>query len=167
MSSFTFWFIGDRDLSNIIAFLRTQPRTPPVERTMTLTWKGRLGLVTGAWKVSSEQVDTSRPRWGNLPRETAFERGRYLASITCSECHGLDFDGNPLEHAPSLAVVGAYTPEQFRHLLRTAEPLGRRKLNPAMAWVVDAPFTDEEIDALYIFLRRRHGFPVEGEAAAP
>jgi hypothetical protein len=32
---------------------------------------------------------------------------------------------------------------------------------------VDAPFTDEEIDALYIFLRRRHGFLVEGEAAAP
>ena len=48
------------------------------------------------------------PRWGELPRRTAFERGRYLASIVCAECHGLDFHGNALEGGPSLAVLAAW-----------------------------------------------------------
>ena len=40
-------------------------------------------------------------------------------------------------------------------------------LNPAMAWVVDAPFTDEELDRVYTFFRRHCGFPVEGEGVGP
>lgn len=158
MSSFTLWALGDRDLANIIAHLRRQPALPAVKREFLLTWRGRLALATGAWKVSAEQVDRSRPRWGNLPQNTPFERGRYLASVTCSECHGLDYRGNHLEGAPSLAILGAYTPEQFLHLMRTAQPLGGRELNENMRWVADAPFRDEEIAGLYQFLRTHHGF---------
>ena len=115
MISYTFWALGDQDLANIIAHLRRQPHRPPVERELTLSWRGRLALVTGEWKVSVEQVDRERPRWGNLPLRTAFERGRYIASITCTECHGLDFNGNPLERAPSLAILAAYSQDQFDH----------------------------------------------------
>ena len=125
---------------------------------LQLSWRGRWSLVTGRWKVSSEQVERGRPQWGNLPQRTPFERGRYLASVTCSECHGLDFNGNALERAPSLAIVGAYSGEQFRHLMRTAEPLGGRELDPNMRWVADAPFTDAEIGGIYRFLREYHGF---------
>ena len=90
--------------------------------------------------------------------ETPHDRGRYLASVTCTECHGLDFDGTLLEGAPSLAVLGGYSLDQFRHLIRTAEPVSGRTLNDNMTWVKDAPFTDEEVTALYVFLRTRHGF---------
>lgn len=41
------------------------------------------------------------------------------------------------------------------HLVRTAEPVGGRKLDEAMAWVLDAPFTDREVEDLYRFLRSR------------
>ena len=85
------------------------------------------------------------------------ERGRYIASVTCSECHGLDYSGNVLERAPSLAIVGAYSLEQFTHLMRTAQPIGGRKLDENMDWVARAPFTDEEITGLYQFLRTHHG----------
>jgi cytochrome c553 len=161
MTSYTFWALGDRDLANILAHLRRQPVLPPVERDLQLSWRGRLALVTGAWRVSVEQVDRSRPQWGNLPQITPYERGRYLASITCSECHGLEFDGNALERAPSLAILGAYSLEQFMHLMRTAQPIGGRRLNENMTWVVNAPFTDEEIAGLYEFLRTHHGFKPE------
>lgn len=157
MTSYTFWGLGDQDLANIIAHLRRQPLVlPPVERTLRLTWRGRLALATGAWKVSVEQVDRSRPRWGDLPQNTPLERGRYLASITCSECHGLDYDGNLLEQAPSLAILASYSLEQFTHLMRTAEPVGGRMLDENMRWVADAPFTDKEILGLYQFLRSHH-----------
>lgn len=158
MISYTFWALGDQDLGNVIAYLRRLPPGPVMERTLELTWRGRWSLVTGAWKVSSEQVERGRPQWGNLPQTTPLERGRYLASVTCSECHGLDFRGNALERAPSLAIVGAYSAEQFRHLIRTARGLGERELDPNMRWVADAPFTDAEVDALYVFLRQYHGF---------
>jgi cytochrome c553 len=157
MISYAFWALGDQDLVNIIAHLRRQPTLPPIERTLELSWRGRVALATGEWKVSAEQVDRSRPRWGDLPQTTAYERGRYIASITCSECHGLDFAGNSLEQAPSLAILAAYSEEQFEHLMRTGTPPGGRKLNDAMGWVADAPFTDEEIGGLYQFLRTHHG----------
>jgi cytochrome c553 len=157
MTSYTFWTLGDQDLVNIIAHLRRQPSTPPVGRSLELGWRGRVALVTGEWKVSAEQVDRSRPRWGELPMRTPFERGRYIASITCTECHGLDYNGNALEGAPSLAILAIYSDEQFRHLMRTAQPVGGRALDPDMTWVADAPFTDDEIAGVYQFLRAHHG----------
>lgn len=160
MISYTFWALGDQDLANIIAALRQLPEAPAVPRELELSWRGRWSLVTGHWKVSSEQVERGRPQWGNLPQTTPFERGRYLASVTCSECHGLDFRGNDLERAPSLAIIGAYSEEEFRHLMRTAEPLGGRALDPNMRWVADAPFTDAEIGGIYRFLRGYHGFGI-------
>lgn len=156
MSSYTLWALGDQDLHNIIAHLRRQPSLPPIERTMELTWRGRWALVTGAYKVSVEQVDRSRPRWGDLPQTSPLERGRYLANITCTECHGLDFHGNALEGGPSLLIVASYSVEQFTHLMRTAEPIGGRKLKDDMTWVKDAPFTDDEIRGIYKFLRTLH-----------
>ena len=79
MTSYTFWSLGDQDLANIIAVLRQLPEATPMARELQLSWRGRWSLVTGRWKVSSEQVERGRPQWGNLPQRTAFERGRYLA----------------------------------------------------------------------------------------
>lgn len=161
MASSTWWPLGDQDLANIFAHLRRQPAREPVPRTRQLTLRGRWGLATGMWKVSAEQVDRSIPRWGELPRRNAFERGRYLASIVCSECHGLDFRGNALEGGPSLAILAAYDREQFRRLLRTATSSGGRTVDP-MDWVLSVDFTDQEIEDLYRFLKAYHGLDQRG-----
>lgn len=167
MISYTFWSLSDEDLANIIAHLRRQPARPPVPRKLELTPRGRLALATGKWKVSAAQVDRTIPRWGELPRRTPFERGRYFASVTCSECHGLDFKGNALERAPSLAIVAAYTRDDFRHLLRTGEAIGGRDLGlmSRVARNAFALFTDQEISDIYAFLRMYHG--VDAPEAGP
>lgn len=157
MSSYTFWALGDQDLANVIAHLRKEQGTfPPRARTLELTWRARLAMVTGTWSVAAERVDRSRPRLGDLQKTNRFERGRYIATVTCTECHGLDFNGNELEHAPSLAGIAMYSPEQFRHFMRTGEPIGGRNI-PNMKWVAKAPFSDLEIDGMYEFLRAHHG----------
>lgn len=161
MRADTLWPLGDQDLADIIAHLRRQPAQPPVERRRELTWRGRLALVTGRWKVSAELVDRSAPRWGELPLGTPFERGRYLASIVCSECHGGDFRGHELEGGPSLAIVAGYGPEQFHALLRTGRPLDGRDI-PKMSWMPDVDFTEREIADLYAFLREHHGLSPGG-----
>jgi cytochrome c553 len=156
MNAGVLWPLGDQDLADIFAHLRRQPALPPVPRRHELTIRGRVALVTGEWKLAADQVDPLAPRWGELPLATPFERGRYLASIVCSECHGADFNGNPLEGGPSLAIVGAYRPEDFRRLLRTGRPVADREI-PKMSWMPDVGFTDTEIDDLYRFLRAHHG----------
>jgi mono/diheme cytochrome c family protein len=161
MPAYTFWPLGDAELAILIAHLRAQPPLPPVPRERDITIVGRVALATGRWRTSAEGVDRSSPRWGELPRDTPYERGRYLASVTCTECHGLDYRGDQTYGSPSLAILASYDREQFRHLLRTGEPFDGRELG-LMGRVARAGFrhfSNAEIDDLYAFLREFHGLP--------
>ena len=133
------------------------------------SWRGsgRLALVLGKWQIAADQVDRASPRWGELPRSSPFARGRYLASVTCSECHGLDFKGLAYFPSPSLAIVNGYHPAQFRRLLRTGEHLSGRTdgTMSKVAREAFAEFTDEEIDDLYVFLSET--FAAAGLATRP
>src|SRR5688572_33081478 len=156
-------FYSDAELArlvNIFAHLRRQPVMPPVARSHELKFRGRVALVVGEWKLAADQVDASAPRWGELPLSTSFERGRYLASVVCSECHGEDFNGSLLEGGPSLAILAVYSPEDFVRLLKTGKPPGGRDI-PKMSWMPAVDFTDQEIDDLYAFLREHHGLPAD------
>lgn len=156
MIAYATWPLGDQDLADIIAHLRAQPILPPVKRSHEFTLRGRWAMVTGKWDVDAAMVNRSLPRWGELPRNTPFERGRYLASVVCVACHGRDLQGNALESTPSLAIVAAYSRQQFRQLLRTATAIGGREVN-RMSWVRDVEFTVQEIDDVYAFLREHDG----------
>lgn len=168
MISYTFYPLSDEDLSNIIAHLRRQSPQPAGPRHRSITVAGRIKLALGRWQLAADQIDATRPRWGELPRTTAYERGRYLASITCSECHGVDFRGNEFDDntydgGPSLAVVAIYGRTEFRHLMRTGVALDGRDLGE-MSWVARngfVHFKDQEIDDIRVFLREHHGLPEE------
>jgi len=161
MTSGTFYALSDEDLQRLIAHLRAQPSSPPAPRERAISFSGRWAIVTGAWQTSADEVDTAMPRWGELPHASGFERGRYLVSITCTECHGLDLQGRAVYASPPLDVVQAYSAEQFRHLLRTGEPLSKRDLG-IMSWVAREAFkvfTDDEIGDIYAYLREYHRWP--------
>jgi cytochrome c553 len=171
MISGTFYPLGDLDLARIVAYLRSQHRTRPAATTprqRRVFLLGRIALALGWWKTSADEVDTSIPRWGELPQRTPFERGRYLASITCSECHGLDFRGEEYEGAPSLIAVRAYSREQFRYLLRTGVAFDGRSdlgLMGSVARQAFFEFTDAEADAIHEFLASGiDGEPAEAAA---
>ena len=161
MISYTFYPLSDADLANVIAHLRKQPALAPQERHRSVAFMARWRLLAGAWQLAADQVDPARPRWGELPRTNAFERGRYLASVTCSECHGLDFRGNRFadntyDGGPPLAVLAAYDADAFRRLMRTGNGIDGRDLGE-MGWVARngfVNFTDREIADIYEFLRR-------------
>ena len=168
MTSYTFYPLADEELTNIISHLRRQPPLPSTPGHRTISMNARIKLALGRWQVAADQVDATRPRWGELPRTTAFERGRYLASITCSECHGVDFRGNDFKDntydgGPSLALIAMYDRNQFRHLLRTGKPIGGRDLGE-MSWVARNGFVHfkvQEIDDIRMFLRQHHGLSKE------
>jgi cytochrome c553 len=85
-------------------------------------------------------------------------RSRYLASVICPQCHGLECKRHALEGGPSLAVVAIYGPDEFRSLLHAGKPIVRRDF-PKMAWMADAGCTDQEINDLYAFPRAYHRLP--------
>jgi cytochrome c553 len=155
MPSATFYPLGDADLRLLIGYLRQRPAVPPKPRTRDLELRGRVAIALGRWHTSADAVDPSRPRWGELPRRTPVERGRYLASIVCTECHGLDLRGDAYEGSPALGVVRAYRLDQFRHLLRTGEPISGRDLGlmSRTARRAFVHFTDDEVRDLYEYLR--------------
>ena len=154
MPAYTFYPMSDDELALIFRHLRQRPALPAVPRHRRVFPLGRLALVLGKWKVSADHVDPTAPRWGELPRTTPSERGRYTASVTCSECHGVDFKGLPYFPSPSLAIVNGYYVEQFRRLLRTGEHLSGRTdgMMADLARAAFTEFTDQEIDDLYVFL---------------
>jgi cytochrome c553 len=167
MPAGTFYPLSDEDVALISGHLRARPARPAVPRHRRILPLGRLALVLGKWTIAADQVDRARPRWGALPRSTPFERGRYLASVTCSECHGLDFKGLAYFPSPSLAIVNGYQPEQFRRLLRTGEHLSGRTdgMMSDLARRAFTELTDEEIVDLYTYLSAT--FEQAGLATAP
>ena len=157
MPSETFYELTDADLGALLAYLRS---APVVERALpeTEVWSlGRLGLATGKYRLAPQLIDPARRRRDVPAPGDALAEGRYLARTTCIECHGIDLHGDPAgpEPSPNLALVASYTAEQFERLMRTGVPAGGQQLQ-MMAGVAKgrfAHFTDEEIAALYQYLR--------------
>jgi len=151
MSAFTFWSVGDSDIASIVRFLREQPPADPIPRVVEIPFHSRIKLIQGMWRLSADQVDKTQPRLGNMPRNTAFERGRYLATVVCTECHGTDLMGNPLEGAPSLAILSIYDEAEFATLMKTSVAQSGRYVE-RMDWLPEIQFTDKDISDLHEYL---------------
>jgi mono/diheme cytochrome c family protein len=83
--------------------------------------------------------------------------GRYIARVTCAECHGPELKGNEGD-TPDLTVAGGYTREEFERLVTEGVPSGGRKLKPLMELVAKERFarmTRHERDALHAYLKAR------------
>jgi cytochrome c553 len=141
----------------VIAYLRRQPREEGYDGRTSIGPIGHLGIAMGRFRPTPEAMDHGATRLDPGVSGDAWTRGRYLVTIACTECHGAAFEGGLEGRAPPLAIVQAYTDENFRHLLRTGQAPGGRDLY-LMDDVARSRFshlTDDEITAMLTFLRRR------------
>ena len=147
--------LSDEDLGMIIAWMRTQPddndelpksRYGPVARIMGFVFKRQFGTVLAAEAIQQNPV-LGRQK-GDIPR------GRYLADTVCSECHGSDLNGAPDNSSPSLAIVTAYSRDDFDTLMREGVAMGGRELGlmAAVSRSRFAHFNEDEVTALYTYL---------------
>lgn len=159
MPSAAYHKMSDEDAAALISYLMTVPAVendlPPTEiRTL-----GRV-LVAAAVVDPAFEVRTEPARAGaSPPAGPTAEYGAYLASFTCSHCHGEDLRGNPKPPAPEsppapdLAAAGNWTIDQFKQTLRTGVTPGGREMNPEfMPWTATAHMTDVELEALHAHL---------------
>jgi cytochrome c553 len=158
MPSEMFYNLSDEDVGLIIGFLQSQtsreeplPQTyfGPLGRLMLLLFKQDMGTILAAESINHDLV-----RLDASPGDPE-EYGKYIAMTSCTECHGPELRGWPDDNVPSLAIVAAYSLEDFTTLLRSGEPIGGRELD-LMAEVAIrrfSNFTDSEIAALHAYLR--------------
>lgn len=159
MPSGLFSRLSDGEVAALIAYIRSLPRGGEATPGVTLGPLGRFGVATGKFRAAPATIEDFRVR---QPYDVGPEHaaGRRLAAVGCAECHGPDLTGGapgPEILAPDLAIAGAYSLDQFRMLMRTGRPPGGRDLG-LMSRVARNDFShlrDEEIDALYHYLRTR------------
>jgi mono/diheme cytochrome c family protein len=156
--------MSDEDLASVVVYLRT---LPPIRNTLPRTdihfpvkylIRGAPEPVTGA-----VQADLSTPA----------SRGEYLVNLSsCLDCHtprkrgrldsSMKFAGGQVFDAsgqiaspnitPDVTGIGSYTEEKFVKALRTGY-VGKRQLNTVMPWQGYSGQTDEDLKAMYAYLR--------------
>ena len=162
MPSHIFSHLSEPDMTALIAYLRTFEPAGPVRPRIVFGPEGRREVAAGRVRPEPEVVRANL-RTGPPRLDGRHDWARYMIRATCSECHGLELTGYRGDDgfSPDLIVAGGYTREQFRHLLRTGEPTGGRRLE-LMAQVARGRFahlTDREVDAIYDYLLARANRP--------
>jgi mono/diheme cytochrome c family protein len=155
--------LSDEDLASIVVFLRSLPPAHnelPLDKIPFLFAR----LIQAAPQPVTDPVaapDTSTPA----------KRGAYLVKMaTCSDCHtplnskfqpipGMEMaGGNPLGEVhsanitPDASGIGYYDEALFVQTMRTGS-VRARKLNLIMPWWIFRNMTDDDLKAMFAYLR--------------
>jgi mono/diheme cytochrome c family protein len=152
MPTYALGHLSDEDLGRVIAWIRTlKPGARDSSATMSYGPVGRALILAGklpAMATASTVAESKRPA----------NTGRYIADFACLACHKLHQDGvmeDGSTKVPALApVASAYTPANFRKLLRTG--VGTKPDHGLMSVVARESFrymTDAEIAAVQAYLK--------------
>jgi mono/diheme cytochrome c family protein len=155
MPSENFQHLSDADVAGLIAYLRSLKPVGTLSPPPILGPKAKEEIASGEIKPAHDLV---RDPVNALPPDlgAATAQGRYIASVTCAECHGGQLAGKPGD-TPDLVVATAYSREEFERLMTTGVPTGGRKLR-LMSTVARSRFsklTRSERDAVYGYLKAR------------
>ena len=158
MPSEMYRHLGDEDLAQLIAYLRTVPATAEgVQEKTEVRIIGRTLIAMGEFKTSALAIQTLPAAFNTFDAKDPVSHGRYLTMSFCSECHGQNLEGFAPINAPPLTVVKGYSAEQFARLMHDGVALGdrRTKLMSPTSQVRFSQFTPDEVAAVYAYLRSR------------
>lgn len=163
MPSQEYQHLGDADVAAVIAYLRT---VPPVDREFARPRIGPIGrmlLVTGKMPLlPAEAIDHARAPGAAPAAGVNAAYGEYLARVGgCFSCHGPQLAGGlvhgPPGTPPSTNItpggIGAWSEAGFIAAMRTGARPDGRALSEAMPWKAMARMTDDELRALWAYLR--------------
>jgi mono/diheme cytochrome c family protein len=154
---------SNKDLGNLIAYLKTIPAIDnelpehnfkPLLRTLFVT--GQFPMLTNADKIN--HTATPLEEIQVAPTE---EYGKYLVK-SCTGCHGPNLKGQempipgmkPSVDITSTGQVSKWSDVQFIQVLRTGKtPEGRQLDNKDMPYEMTKNYTDEELKAIYLYLK--------------
>ncbi len=149
MPSMDYAYMSEDDATAISSYLRTlDARGEPAPRT-AFAMPARFAIAEGDIEPIAGLVLESS---ASLDLGSRYDGGRYLARISCSDCHGTDLTGSST--APDLIDVAHYSRAQFFGLLHAGRTADGHEL-AVMSRPRFRAFYDYEIDALYDYLSAR------------
>lgn len=159
MPSYALYHLTDAQLASIIAFIRSEPTSDPVEEQSVFRPLSRLGIAMGDFRPQAETTSAMPERLDREQPGDVHAQGRQLAVTACAECHGLDLQGNPQFPSPSLGIVRAYDQDAFRHFMKTGEALGGRGVGVMTQMAIRrfAALHPDEVDQLHAYLAETAG----------
>jgi cytochrome c553 len=159
MPSQIFQHMSDADLAALIAYLRTLKPAGEVHPAPVLGPKAIAQWKSGEVPPAADLVRKAEFR---MPPDlgAATAQGRYIISMTCTECHGGQLKGTADdEHkVPDLIVAGAYSRDEFNELTTKGVAKDHRKIDELMSIVGKSRFshlTEGERAAVYAYLKAR------------
>jgi cytochrome c553 len=105
--------LTEQDLGHVLAFVRATPQVnKPQLPSSSYSWTTRWDMLIGNYPIRNNLNE-----YDLTPLDGPAERGRYLASIACPECHAPNLRGYPGDDAPNLVVAKGYSAEAFARLM--------------------------------------------------
>ena len=167
MPSTEFYYLNDKDLGDVIAYIKSMPAAdnelPP--SSLSITGRVVMTLVKDLTFIPAELIphDVTRPTApvaGITP-----EYGAYLTQ-SCHVCHGPSMSGGVIPGLPSSwpsapnltfgsgSVLSTWTEEDFITALRTGKtPTGTELRSEYMPWTSYQYMSDDELRAVCAYLR--------------
>lgn len=156
--------LSDEDVAAIIAYLRT---LAPVDREHGTSYLGPVGRALYAAGqlpfIPAERMNHAAPtRAAAPPVGPTREYGQYLVSVGgCRGCHGANLVGGPSPEpgAPAAAnitpagPIGQWSEADFTRAIRTGTRPDGSKIKDFMPWRSMAHHTDDELHAIWLYLR--------------
>jgi mono/diheme cytochrome c family protein len=167
MPASDFRYFSDRDLGDIIAYVKSVPPVDKETREPNFNLLGKALVGAGVFSKGilvandiqqSELVPSSYPPAGVTP-----EYGAYIVNASgCHTCHGMDLSGGKspdpsAKNAPNLTPGGelaTWKEADFIEAIRTGVKVNGKKLDPKqMPWEHYKNFSDNELKAIWVYLQ--------------
>lgn len=157
-------YLSDEDLGDIVAYVR---RVPPVNRAPERSSLGPLAralLVMGKLPLlPARHIDQNMPHPKSVASGATRDYGAYLVHIAgCAGCHGENLAGGPVVGAPpdvppaqnlTPTGLGTWSVADFTRAMRTGQRPDGTTINPYMPWSTFRNMTDEELQAIWLYLQ--------------
>jgi cytochrome c553 len=144
--------LSQKDICQLIGYLRTVPAVENKLPQTAFSFKGRMKIISGEI-ISEVSMARQAVKKFNYPdNPTVVQQGNYLVLTSCTECHGYDLRG--AYGSPPLLIAKAYKEGQFVKFLHTGKALGDRELEMMSETCRTRfiHFSEEEIKSIHAFL---------------
>lgn len=161
MPSDSYHALSDADLGATIAYIKS---VPPVDNQLpetALAFPGKIimGVLAQGDFWVNKVAEADAPS-ASKPSGATIEHGEYLVSVgSCRHCHGGELNGGQVDPealpGPNLTPrghLGEWAQEDFVNAFRTGLRPDGSPIDPFMPWPKYSGMTDEEIEAIWLYL---------------
>jgi mono/diheme cytochrome c family protein len=167
MPSTEFYFLSDRDLGAVMAYIKSAPPVDHEQSRSSLSITGRtvMVLLPSFTFIPAELIAHNAPRPESPEPGITPAYGEYLTQ-SCKVCHGLTMSGGAIPGFPSSwppalnltfgegSSLPAWTEDDFISTIRTGvTPDGRELRAQYMPWRSYKFMNDEELKAAWVYLQ--------------